>query len=175
MVAFARQPAPKAVVSTVYVELLHNRPVNYQQRRVDAGGAHHTAQVEALVHHRLQRGDDHWHVLRQAAGHNGVDRDALHGGPPAQRRQLGDELVTPPACVGHEAAHQFLRRRHHRQPVGPAGLEHQLNGVIYLSRKHFWNWSKTVLWRSFAHCLRVYGGVWGCQRGDTRFTMTQAW
>ena len=120
---------PETVVAAVYVELLDSRAVDDEQRRVDAGGAHDAAQVESLVHHGLQGGDDHGHVIGDAAGHYGVDSDALHRGTSAEGRQFGDELVGVAASVGHESAHQVLGGRHDGQAVRPAGLEHQLDGV----------------------------------------------
>ena len=47
-------------------------------------------------------------MLRDAAGHHGVDSDALNGGPPAQGRQLGDKLIAVAPGVRDKAAHQFL-------------------------------------------------------------------
>ena len=109
--------------------LLDDGAVDDQQRSVNAGGAHHAAQVEPVIHHRLKGGDNHRHVLWHTTRHNSVDGDALDGGPSAQGRQLRDEFVAPASGTLHELADQGFGRRHDGQTIGPPGLKHQLNGI----------------------------------------------
>ena len=104
---------------------------------MDAGGAHHAAQVEPVVHHRFKGGDDHRHVLRQAAGHDGVDGDALDGGASAQGRQFRDEFVASASGTLHELADEGFGRRDDGQAIGPPGLEHQLDGIGNVGGKHY--------------------------------------
>ena len=127
---------PEAVIAAVDVELLGDGAVDDEQRGVYASGAHDAPQVEPVVHHGLQRGDYHRHVLGQAAGHHGVDGDALHSRPAAEGRQFGDQLVAAASGLGDELAHQAVGRRHHGQPVGPPRLKHQLYGIGYFGGKH---------------------------------------
>ena len=75
-------------------------------------------------------------MLGEAASHHGVDGDALHGSPPAQRRKLGDKLVGVAPSVGDKAAHQVFGGRDDGQAVGPPCIEHQLNGVGKFGGKH---------------------------------------
>ena len=78
----------EAIVAAVDVQFFDDRAADDDQRRVDAGRAHHAAEVEPFVHHGLDGRDDHGHMFREAASHHRVHGDALHGGPAAQRRQL---------------------------------------------------------------------------------------
>ena len=42
------------------------------------GGSLDAIQVELRLRHRIHRGEKHGHVLRPAAGHDGVDRNLFH-------------------------------------------------------------------------------------------------
>ncbi len=77
----------------VDVERGADRAVHDHQRRDRIRRAGDAEQAEALVAHRLDRGDHHREILGAAACHHRVDRDFLHGGAAEAGRHHGDHLV----------------------------------------------------------------------------------
>ena len=82
----------EAVVAAIDVEFFDYGTTDNHEGRVYASGAHHPAKVEPVVHHGLDGGNDHGHILGQATGHHSVHGDSFHGRFSAQRRQFGDDL-----------------------------------------------------------------------------------
>ncbi len=77
-------------------------------------------QIERLVAHGGDAGNDDRHVVGPAARHDGVDGDALDGRAPVRGRDLGDELVAAAPGGGDGGGDAGARRRHHGQTVGDA-------------------------------------------------------
>ena len=59
---------------------------------------------------------------RQAARHDGVDRDLFDSDRRVARREFGDDRIRGKAAAGEHAIDERPRRRHDRQAVGPAAL-----------------------------------------------------
>ena len=123
-----RAPAgSEHVAAGVEAEARSDRTVDDEQRRRAAGAGDRAVQREGGIGHRLQRGQQHRHVLGPAAGHHGVDRDLL-GRDRAPARRLAQHDVVRPAPGGLEKpAHRLRGRRHHGEPVRPAALEVRLD------------------------------------------------
>ena len=78
----------------------------------------------------LDGGDQDGHVFRQTAGHNGVHGDLLHGGRAGVRIDITDQLTRISLGVIQHCPHPVSSRRNHRQPVGPALLQHELKNSL---------------------------------------------
>jgi len=119
-VAFGRKPGPNAAAGRVEPQLMPDRAVDHDHRGGPAGGLPAAAAGGALAHQRVERGQHHREVLRQAAGHGRVDGGQVDRAVPADLLELADDLVRAPAGGRQELLDQRLRRGDQRQAVGPA-------------------------------------------------------
>ena len=133
IVAFARLPGPSTLWRAFMPISCRDRAADDRAQRRAAGARQHRVQVERLVEHRLQRGDDDREVLGPAARHHGVDRRLLERHAAAARRQEADQHVRVVASTTSSiASHAVGRGRDDRQPVGPAAREERLLDVELL-------------------------------------------
>ena len=79
-------------------------------------------EVVGVFVERFQRGEHGGEVLREAAGHHGVDRGVLHAALAAGGGVAGDDLFGWAAGGGEKALDPLAGGRHDGQAVGPALL-----------------------------------------------------
>ena len=70
----------------------------------------HPGEVELGVSDGAHGGDEHRHVLRDAAGHNGVHGDGVNGGFAAAGRQNAHNLKGVAGRTGEHGGDPLLRR-----------------------------------------------------------------
>ena len=120
---------PEQIDVGIHADLVGQRTADDQQRRRSPGTGGRAMEVEVGTVHRLEGGNHDGKVLGQASGHHGVHRRCVQRQVEAGRRMPGDHGLWRPAVRGQHRLHPVDRRRHHRQAVGPALLETEIDGA----------------------------------------------
>ena len=108
------------VEAAVRTEFPAYRAVQHDQHGAAAGGGRGAVQQEFRLKHGGEGGDDDGEMHRQAAGHDGVDRQFLRGDRHGAHRLDAEQPVGRHHRPFEAGVHRIGRGRDDRQPVGPA-------------------------------------------------------
>ena len=119
-------PGPDAGTG-VETDFLGDGTVDHENGRVRRSGhQQRLAAVRANLGQRLDRCDNHRHVLRQGACHGGVDSYFLHRRKPETRGHVAHQMVRRQRGALQQRIDRLARRRVHGQAVAPVAAQEVL-------------------------------------------------
>ena len=103
----------------VEAEAFDGRSADDGERCTAVGSGLHAIEIEAVINHRFDGGDDDGHVFGFAAGHHAIDGDGFDGGHTVSRLDHADHFSRIALEVMDDAFDRTACRWYHRQTVGP--------------------------------------------------------